>query len=205
MAVDEALLFCFKEGDAPILRLYRWEPSLSLGRFSNVRESVDMERVDEKKLSYVRRVTEGGVLVHGGDLSYSLVLPRDALGEVGVKEGYRQLCGFLCGFLLKFYAELGLRADFACDLGMESSKSLVCMSANESYDIVIAGKKLGGNAQRHVGKTILHHGSVPIRLNIETFEGMFLEEDSLKNMATLDRMGNLKTDEELSWFARGGF
>ena len=194
MAVDEALLLNFQEGDVPILRLYGWEPSLSLGRFSNVRESLNLEVVGEKKLSFVRRVTGGGVLVHGGDLSYSLVLPRGAYEGVGVKESYR----LLCDFLLKFYASLGLSAGFACDLGIKSSKSNVCMAANEPYDIIVDGEKVGGNAQRYVGKTLFHHGSVPIRLDEEIFKDVFLQESGLKNMATLDKMGNTKTDEELS-------
>ena len=133
MALDEALLSNFKEADLPILRLYRWEPSLSLGRFSKLEESVDRQKIEQSDISYVRRMTGGGILVHGDELSYTLILPRKSLKEKGIKESYRHLC---C-FLIRLYEELGHKADFACDQHLEGEKSDICLATNEAYDIVI--------------------------------------------------------------------
>ena len=127
MAVDEALLENFKENDLPILRLYRWEPALSLGRFSKIHKSVDKQELQKQKLSVVRRMTGGGVLVHGGDLSYTLLIPRTFLKEKGVKESYR----YLCRFLLRLYERLGYKAGFAGDLNIELKSSDVCLAGNE--------------------------------------------------------------------------
>lgn len=49
MAIDEALLYSFKQNDMPILRLYRWHKTLSLGRFSKPHKSLDMEMLQKKK------------------------------------------------------------------------------------------------------------------------------------------------------------
>lgn len=192
LAIDEALLNNFKEGDLPIFRLYRWKPSLSLGRFSNVRETLDLERLDNRNISYVRRMTGGGVLVHGGDLSYSLILPRESLKDVGVKKSYR----YLCKFLIEFYKRLGLSASFAYDLKLDISKSDICMVANEPYDIVIDGKKIGGNAQRYTSKTLFQHGSIPVSLDEIFLKEVFLKD--LEDVSTLNKIGIKATDKQLS-------
>ncbi len=185
MAVDEALLRNFKEDDIPILRLYRWAPSLSLGRFSDINNILDLEAIQKQKIHLVRRMTGGGILIHGGDLSYSLILPREILKNVGVKESYH----YLCQFLIQLYENLGLSAEFSQDLHKESSKSNICMAANEPYDIVINGKKMGGNAQRYTNKILFQHGSIPVNLDEAVFKDVFLNYLGLKKIFTLDKMG----------------
>ncbi len=193
MAVDEALLSEFRESDLPILRLYRWEPSISLGRFSKLSQSVDMKIIEKQKLPFVRRMTGGGILVHGGDLSYSLIFPREYLKDAGVKESYR----YLCRFLINLYKKLGLKAEFAHDLKLESSKSNICMASNEPYDIIIDGRKIGGNAQRYTKKLLFQHGTIPLSLDARLFKDIFLEEFGLQEIATLDRIRKAVTYEEL--------
>ena len=194
MAVDEALLENFKVDSLPILRLYRWEDSLSFGRYSDVKKSVNLELLFKKNLSYTRRMTGGGVLIHGGDLSYSLLLPKEILKEFGVKESYR----YLCAFLINFYKKLGLHAEFAQELKLENAKSNICMASNEAYDIVIDGKKIGGNAQRHTKTVLFQHGSVPLSLKDELFEELFLEDAGLDRVAILDRIIEKMTCERLT-------
>jgi len=201
MAVDEALLYSFKEYDLPILRLYRWESSISLGRFSNLLQSIDLKTLQKQNLSFVRRMTGGGILVHGGDLSYSLILPRKYLKDTGVKESYR----YLCGFLINLYAKLGLSADFASNLKLPTSKSNICMSANEPYDIIIDGKKIGGNAQRYSKEVLFQHGSIPMSLDNTCFKNIFLEESALEDVTTLEKIGTLVTYEELQTFLLEAF
>src|SRR4029077_13573702 len=98
MAIDEVLL---KTATAPSIRFYRWDrEALSFGYFGRFAdaESCAAER------DVVRRWTGGGIVFHGNDLTYSLVIPandplfaepsmsiyerihralRDALGSVG--------------------------------------------------------------------------------------------------------------------------
>lgn len=194
MAVDEALLSNFKEGNLPIFRLYRWENSLSLGRFSKLAESIDLEILEMQNLPFVRRISGGGILVHGGDISYSLILPREYLKDIGVKQSY----AYLCKFLINFYERLDLHAEFAYDLELTTSKSPICMLANEDYDITIDGKKMGGNAQRYTKNTLFQHGSIPLSFNENIFKNIFLEESTLKNINTLDKMGKDMKKRELT-------
>ena len=69
MAVDEALLAC---AVTPVLRFYRWQtPSLSFGYFGRYAEAAD--RADGREI--VRRWTGGGIVPHGDDLTYSVIIP----------------------------------------------------------------------------------------------------------------------------------
>lgn len=185
MALDEALLTGLEGQALPVLRLYGWEPSVSFGRFQKVAESINITALQSKNLGATRRMTGGGALVHGGDLSYSLVFPRSLTEELGVKESYRMLCRFL----LHFYDRLGLEAWFAVDAGLEGHRSPVCLASNEPYDLVINGQKMGGNAQRYTKQGVLIHGSIPMRLDAERFEGVFTGESGLEQAASLDRLG----------------
>lgn len=193
MALDEALLGSFEEGDRPILRLYGWEPSLSLGRFSNLSSSIEVATLEAKQLPFVRRMTGGGILVHGDDLSYSLVLPRNLLESRGVKESYRHLCGFL----INLYEKLGHRPAFAGELAMESGPSGLCLAGSEPYDIVIGGAKMGGNAQRYTAKALFQHGTIPRSIDEARFDGLFLEASGLERAATLQRLETPMEQEEL--------
>lgn len=187
MAVDEALLRSYKAGDVPVLRLYQWQtPSLSFGRFSRPEETLDYAQVRSSgAVDTVRRITGGGILVHGSDLSYSLTVPRALIEKRGVKESYR----YLCGFLIALYRRLGLDAGFASEHRLETSSSDVCLAGREAYDIVVSGKKLGGNAQRHSTSSMLQHGTLPLSIDRERFAPLFREDSGLGGAATLEEAG----------------
>jgi len=194
MAVDEALLYNYGDNDLPIIRLYCWKSALSFGRYQKVKKNVDLKLLTQNKFPYVRRITGGGILAHGGDLSYSLILPRSTVCEKSIKECYR----YLCGFLINLYTKLGLNAQFANDTNIEFKRSDICLAGNESYDIIVEGKKMGGNAQRHSKNVLFQHGSIPISFDVEQIEPFFLKNSGLKNAATLKKFGKTITHEELS-------
>ena len=96
MAIDEALL---ETAVVPTIRFYHWRsPALSFGyfgKFSDV-SSYAAER------DLVRRWTGGGIVFHGDDLTYSIVIPASdpAFNESSVviyEEIHRALCGVLAG------------------------------------------------------------------------------------------------------------
>ena len=189
MALDEALGREAVLSGIPVLRLYGWERSLSFGKFSKPRECLDMAGIEESGISCVRRPTGGGVLVHGGDLSYALIFPGPR--ERGVRENYRHWCGFL----LSLYERLGLPARFADVLAGPSSA--VCLAAHEPEDIVIEGRKIGGNAQLCGSNLLFLHGTIPLFLEREFFEPFFRGESGLRDAATLEEMGVKTTHGEL--------
>lgn len=164
MAIDEALLDCFTpDSDPPILRLYGWSPAaFSFGRFQNPEETIDLDRCHADNITAVRRITGGGIIFHGSELTYSLVVSSDfAGGGSRVKDAFFQLTSFL----LDFYRQLGLDADYAANRRTGErfgSRTALCFAGLESCDILINGKKIGGNAQRRIRNIIFQHGSIPL-------------------------------------------
>ena len=69
MAIDEALL---EIADAPSIRFYRWNsPALSFGYFGKF---ADVATYATQR-DVVRRWTGGGIVFHGDDLTYSVIIP----------------------------------------------------------------------------------------------------------------------------------
>jgi lipoate-protein ligase A len=166
MAIDEALLRSFDPTvSRPVLRLYGWDPpALSLGRFQKAAEVLDLERCRADGVAVVRRVTGGGVIYHADELTYALVCaPGQIPPASSVKDSFR----VLTGFLLTFYRRLGLDAAYAADAVPEEERlgerTAFCFAGRESFDILAAGRKIGGNAQRRLKGVIFQHGSIPLQ------------------------------------------
>jgi len=166
MAIDEALLACFDpEKSMPVLRLYGWSPpAFSYGRFQQPEEIFDLARCRAAGVQVVRRITGGGVIYHADELTYSLVCPTDFIPAArSVKETFF----FLTSFLISFYKKLGLPACHAVEhYGGDrrfGERTPLCFAGIESCDILINGRKIGGNAQRRLKQVIFQHGSIPLR------------------------------------------
>lgn len=165
MAIDEALLRSFNPlSSLPVLRLYGWTPpALSLGRFQNAADVLDLARCRADGVAVVRRVTGGGVIYHADELTYSIVCaPGQIPPASSIKDSFR----ILTGFLLSFYCGLGVDAAYAVDVMPEGRRLGVrtpfCFAGRESFDILAGGRKIGGNAQRRVKGAIFQHGSIPL-------------------------------------------
>ncbi len=178
MAIDDALLSNFGNNDFAIFRLYTWESSFTIGISQNFSS---YSFVEDYNNNCAKRITGGGVLFHGHDLSYSLVIPSELLKEFNIKESYEKICSFI----IKFYTKLGLDAKYAKDdKNIILSKNEYCQVGFEAYDILVDGKKIGGNAQRRTKKAIFQHGSIPIKSinnkSIDTKIGISLEDINIK-------------------------
>jgi lipoate-protein ligase A len=165
MAVDEALLDGFDpEASSPVLRLYGWSPpALSLGRFQDAAEALDLAHCRARGVPVVRRITGGGVIYHADELTYAVVCaPSHIPGGTSVKESFRNLNRFL----LDFYRDLGLRAAYAADAAVGSPRLGVrtsyCFAGRECFDILANGRKIGGHAQRRTRHAVFQHGSIPL-------------------------------------------
>lgn len=163
MAVDEAILLGYESFRVPTLRVYGWdEPFISLGYNQNPEDILNFSQ----KFPFVRRITGGSAILHHKELTYSIVCSRKDLGlPQAVKASYR----IICSFLKRFYSQLGVEASFANDLEFRDQKvkkglgryKNFCFSNWEHLDLLIAGKKIGGNAQRRRKDIIFQHGSIP--------------------------------------------
>ena len=178
MALDEALLGCFDpQLSLPVLRLYGWEPAaLSVGRYQDAAAALDLERCAADGVAVVRRMTGGGIIYHARELTYSIVCSPEQVGDaVGVKDGFRRLCGFLLGT----YRRLGLDAAFAADLNVAGAplgqRTAFCFAGKEEFDVLVNGQKIGGNAQRRLRGAILQHGSIPLESRVQQGLGYLKE------------------------------
>jgi lipoate-protein ligase A len=183
MALDEALAESVREGELPFLRFYFWDPAtLSLGRFQNLQTGLtDLAR----SLPLVRRPTGGGGIWHADELTYSLGCRQDDLPVSGVKASFE----LLCGFLLDAWRDRQWDARFAKDTpspGPMGAFSPACFAGQEEYDILVNGKKLGGNAQRRDRTTIFQHGSLPRVLDHALLVQLFEPNDRPDPAATTD-------------------
>ncbi len=145
MAIDETLL---RAVTTPILRIYRWaRPAVSFGYFGKwddvVRAWPDRE--------IVRRWTGGGFVLHGEDVTYSIIVPRaHPFFAVGPRESYRAIH--------ECVARVIASASLAASAAQQISAS--CFGNPVPHDVLIADRKVAGAAQRRAKFGLLHQGSI---------------------------------------------
>lgn len=150
MAVDEVLL---TRATRPILRIYGWEkPAVTFGYF---------ERWEPVARAYpgrewVRRWTGGGIVPHGEDWTYSLIVPRgEPFAGEAPAESYRVIHEVL-GVAMR---EAGVAAATVTPQAAPKI-SQACFENPAQYDVLAAGHKIAGAAQRRSRFGMLHQGSV---------------------------------------------
>lgn len=201
MAIDESLLSNYREGDPPIFRLYEWESSLSFGRSQNVASSLDIDRLTIDQVPFVRRMSGGGILAHGHDISYAIIIPRSEVNSLGIKKSYKHLSQFL----IEFYSMLGLKPMYAAQTQIKNKKSEICLTGREEYDIVVENKKIGGNAQRYQKNALLQHGSIPLSLEGASFEALFKKDRVISQATSLQKLGVTLSAKEIKTLLREAF
>lgn len=155
MAVDEAILEARIENQAPnTLRFYRWNPSVvSIGKFQNVENEVQMENCKRFGVDVVRRITGGGTVYHDteGEITYSVVVSKKDLGTEDIAIVYAKIYAGLVEAL----KILGIAADFSQG------------NAKTCPNLTVNGKKLSGSAQCHRRGVVLQHGTLLLNVDLE--------------------------------------
>ncbi|MFA4044825.1 MAG: hypothetical protein HZRFUVUK_001626 [Candidatus Fervidibacterota bacterium] len=176
MAVDEALLRVASGKRCGItVRLYRWKHrTVSLGYFS-VPDEMFVERCFKTGVDVVRRISGGGAVLHDDEVTYSIIVPRDAIKVSSVLDAYKQLADGVIRALHRLGVDAHFRFERAC--GDELRRPMAnqfCYSACSPVDIVVMGSlKLVGNAQARFKGSILQHGSLPLSWDRKTIESLF--------------------------------
>jgi len=149
MAVDESLL---RQVEAPVLRIYGWEQAcVSIGYFQKT-------SVVANGAGFVRRYTGGGLVEHGRDLTYTLVLPADhPLTLAGTLPSYRSIHTAVVAAL----RAAGVDGQLATAQPQKDHPS--CFLKPVPADVLDPkGNKLAGAAQRRTRQGCLHQGSILI-------------------------------------------
>lgn len=164
MAADRGMIDDFQAGRIPpTLRLYGWKrPAFTVGRFQNSAQILDLESCEKQGVDVVGRPTGGAVLFHQFDATYSVVCAPEDLGRaLSVNESYFRICSLVVTGLRR----LGLDPRFAGDAGgNDSRRTGFCLASREHHDVLLNGRKIGGNAQRRMKGLVFQHGSIPLRL-----------------------------------------
>ena len=159
MAVDQALAEAVQGDRAPpTLRFYTWWPrALSLG-YHQPLQLVDRPLARQLGIDVVRRITGGGALLHGDELTYAVALPRrHDIVRGGIRESYAALTeGLVAGL-----EALGLapRAG-ATAHAPEETLSGLCFASPSTHEIWVGRRKMVASAQGRVHGGVLQHGSL---------------------------------------------
>ncbi len=157
MAIDEAL---FETATVPSIRFYQWNhPALSFGYFGRFEDVAGYNR------DSVRRWTGGGIVFHGEDLTYSLVIPA---GVRAFEESSMSIYEKVHRALAAALAASGTSVAALCERGPEKDSAAVnrryqrelCFANPVRADVLLNGRKIAGAAQRRTRRGFLQQGSI---------------------------------------------
>ncbi|HZR04938.1 MAG TPA: hypothetical protein VFA61_03820 [Candidatus Udaeobacter sp.] len=164
MAIDEAIL---EYATVPAIRFYRWQsPALSFGYFGRFADVASYQR--ERDL--VRRWTGGGIVFHGDDLTYSVVIPvSDAAFSESSMSIYEKIHRALREVLVA--KKLNAVVVGTDDRGLGSAMiqpvrtgitdaGYSCFANPVRADVIVDGRKVAGAAQRRTRRGLLQQGSI---------------------------------------------
>lgn len=167
MRIDEELLEqAGKQDSPPMLRFYSWDPpAVSLGRFQRQDAAVNAAACAKRGFDIVRRITGGRAVLHNRELTYSVISSdKNPLFPSGVISTYKMIAaGLIAGFgNLGVHAEMVTRSGSHAALVEKNNREAACFSSPSWYEIVVAGRKIAGSAQRRAAGAFLQHGSILI-------------------------------------------
>jgi len=155
MAIDEAILTARTRNLAPnTIRFYRWNPSaVSIGKFQNIENEVQIDKCKKYGVDVVRRITGGGAVYHDteGEITYSVVANKKDLKAENINAVYAKFYGGIAEAL----KILGIRADF------NEGNAKTCPN------LTVNGKKISGSAQSHKKGVVLQHGTLLVDVDLE--------------------------------------
>jgi lipoate-protein ligase A len=161
MAIDEALFEC---ATAPSIRFYGWRsPALSFGYFGKFSDVA----IYAAEHDLVRRWTGGGIVFHGDDLTYSIVIP---VSDPAFNESSLAIYEKIHRALAHALNRVGQRAVVAGGVdsgGIALTKRAAvsaggynCFANPVRADVMMDGRKVAGAAQRRTRRGLLQQGSI---------------------------------------------
>jgi lipoyl(octanoyl) transferase len=160
MAIDEALLS--GGGESPLFRAYHWlQRPVSIGYFSSWEETNALYPDRE----IVRRWTGGGVVEHGADFTYSLLLPSDA-GPPPNRDLYRGVHSAIVRALTAM-GRAGAEVVKGSEAPPGTDPIAACFAKSVENDVEVEGVKVAGAAIRRLRTGVILQGSIQ-RISVES-------------------------------------
>jgi lipoyl(octanoyl) transferase len=155
MAADDRLVRTAAEAGIASLRFYGWSPAtLSLGYFQPA--AVRLHDPLLAPLPFVRRPSGGATLVHHREVTYALALPP------GTAASGTAWMARMHGIIASALANLDPVSAIHAAKGGETGRhgDVLCFQQFTAGDLLCAGMKVVGSAQRKYRRALLQHGSI---------------------------------------------
>ncbi|MBN2442496.1 MAG: lipoate--protein ligase family protein [Spirochaetales bacterium] len=173
MAIDEVLI----EKTEPVLRFYEWKgTAITLGRFQSCDE-INLHTVEQDGIPVIRRETGGKAVLHGNDLTISVILDSGNVSASVRKSILPIGRGIVYGLHL-----LGVDAH---QVGGEEQyhASSYCFSTHSPYEVVVGMNKIAGIAMRRFKKKVLYQISIPLTVDIHAINKYFVPDENTKSIS----------------------
>lgn len=156
MAIDTAMPRWARAHHCILIRLYQWRvDTLSLGTHEAAQRTWDRAALERDGIAVVRRPTGGRGVWHAAtDLTYAWAGP---VGDVrGARAKYREVHRVMAQSLMA----LGHAASIAEPGAVVDLAPASCFSLAAGGEVLVAGRKTIGSAQRIWGDHALQHGAI---------------------------------------------
>jgi len=161
MSIDEALL---QSASIATIRFYRWHaPALTFGYFGKFSD-VAVHAVER---DLVRRWTGGGIVFHGDDVTYSIVIPAtDPTFDESSIALYQKIHRALADALNRVGGRAVVNSGVDPAGTSVSKHAAVNVSGHNCFanpvraDVIMDGRKIAGAAQRRTRRGLLQQGSI---------------------------------------------
>ena len=162
MAIDEAMLLTQKASFQPTLRFYDWlQPAFSFGYFQRIAEEVDVVACDAHGIEFVRRMTGGGTVIHGWDVTYTIIVPHGSgMFPKDISTAYCAISDCLINGLQR----LGIDVTHQIEKPIAGNAPNICLTNPAQYDTLLNGKKIAGVSQRRNQAGVMYQGYIALDL-----------------------------------------
>ena len=197
MAIDESIMIAQFNDPNPTLRFYEWEsPAYSFGYFQDIQSEVDVELCFAEGIDLVKRMTGGGTVIHGWDLTYTLILPRGN-NELRISEIYQSI-----GRDLKLaLSKLRISSDInltKTDTSLQNN----CLINVAENDVTCDGNKIAGVSVRRNRNGFLFQGYISLDIPSKTLlrnasKDPIVQKQLLKESSAINKNGRSILREDL--------
>ena len=177
LALDELLLCRISAESAEtetFLRFYDWpHPTLSLGMAQQPSRVVDFAYCRSRGIAVAHRCTGGKAVLHHQEVTYAFISNDKSIFPAwSIEESYRKISRALQYGL----ALLGITTTLAGSASGQRRyhrphRSNACFASAFHHEILFAGKKLVGSAQRRTLRGFLQHGSILLDFDLSLLQG----------------------------------
>lgn len=193
MALDACLFDTAQLHATAGLRFYGW--STPTATFGYSQKFAHLPIPPQLKPASIRRLTGGGIVFHGTDLTYALALPStNPFARVSARDLYSTIHSAIKNTLIGLGQPAELAPCRQCDAAGTAAPE-TCFPKPQGLDVILPnGKKIAGAAMRRRKDAILVQGSirVPPQLSVNALQRA-LETDLHKAFA-IRTDANLKVD-----------